>query len=221
MILDSLEIKNVEISKLETIQTTLKNYVDADNFGLLGTVRKWDFVNREKEIIHTFVCFIKTLWAQLTSQGDWKGKTAVFSYQMFGSGKTFFGTHIISKGKMLSSKIIETLNSLKKEDDHDYKKFNLWFPPILDRIFESKQISWIYRENILASLDKELNKEKDIFIHIDELSGNEFQVRKLWEYLHFKQLTHINEENKILTYFLSGRNTLMNKVNSIFDQRLV
>ena len=159
---------------------------------------------------------MRTLWAQLTAQSEWKEIIAVFSDQMFGSGKSFFGKFLISKAKTLKSEISDTLLHLKHdENDLYFGNFNSWFPPILDRIFESTQISWRYYSHTIAELEKVLNFQDDVFIHIDELSGDEAQVRELWQYLNAKQVLYINKPyNKILTYYLSGRNTLINKVNS-------
>ena len=187
----------------------IKSFLEK-NLGI-SIPQEWIFVNREKEIIEAMKCFIQTLWTQKKSQSSWQLKRTIFSDQMFGSGKTYFGRNLISKAKDLKKDIEKTLDELI-ESSRFFEGFKEWYPKILERILSCETKTKMYHKDIQNDLEIIFKEKKDIFIHIDELSGNETEVRDLWKFLNSKQANLIDED-QILIFFLSGKNTLMNKVN--------
>ena len=141
-------------------------------------------------------------------------KRTIFSDQMFGSGKTYFGRNLISKAKYLRKNIENEIENLVKMSPNFFDTFKEWYPNILERILNCTTKTFVYNQNTFRNIESmiQINKKQDYFIHIDELSDDEDQVRKLWISLNEKQNELIGKDI-IITFYLSGKNTLMNKVN--------
>jgi hypothetical protein len=82
-----MEINNI-IKLIHDLKRTDLSRPEKENF---------TFLNRETEIVSTIYFFIETLWRQKNEPTSWRGKYTIFSDQMFGSGKTYFGTHLIEQ----------------------------------------------------------------------------------------------------------------------------
>jgi len=83
---------------LQEIEKTLTN-LSGDSLVQFNQPKYFKFVNREDEVVSVISKFVFTLWLQKTTPNVWKGKFTLFTDQHFGSGKSYFGSHLIKKSK--------------------------------------------------------------------------------------------------------------------------
>jgi len=173
------------------------------------------FVNRKEEIITTIFWFITTLWLQLIDPTSWTGKKTIFSDQIWGSGKTWFGLNLISQASKYETEISQRL--AKYGEAKSDEKFTEWYPKILKRILKCKTGSFNCEEPITYTIERITrllteNPSVDYFIHVDELPSKEEAVRAIWGRLNSMQTDDIKYKGRIIVFYLSGKNTLLNKI---------
>jgi cell fate (sporulation/competence/biofilm development) regulator YmcA (YheA/YmcA/DUF963 family) len=133
---------------------------------------------------------------------------------MFGSGKTYFGKNLMKESKNHLKEIEEKVQNDPLMYGIDFSKEFLCL--IEKNDYEEKFMDFNhfcidFKKSSEELSDAIKNSEKKIFyLNIDELSGDEDQIRKLWTLLDYFQKQNIKE--KYFIYYLSGKQTLMNKV---------
>lgn len=177
------------------------------------------FVNRKEEILITISYFIITLWLQREFPTSWLGKKTVFSDQVWGSGKTWFGLNLIHQASLYEVEISQRLAAMNLEDSTSGEKFSEWYPMILKRILKCKRFpctgsSSINLNQTLGFLERILqeNPRDDIFFHIDE-SSDVIAIREIWIFLNNAQYFNLlQKEIRLVVFYFSGKQTLLNKV---------
>lgn len=216
------KIENMDLEEIEEDEPLQQSSQLQEFFGSLTEVEKkylyktqeFTFVNREDQIIGVIVLYVETLWNQLKFPTTWMNKYAIFTDQMFGSGKTYFGTNLIQKSRSLSTQILE---KLKKMAETVYQKYQTEFEKfsisVLEKILNIETVQLTYDASIEKSIQERLELSKrDLFFHIDELCGVEDEVRRIWSFLNHIQQYEITK-NRVIVYYFSGKNTLMNLVS--------
>jgi hypothetical protein len=165
----------------------------------------------DKQIIQMAMDFIQTFIGLRFHRNQLRMRTTVFTDQMFGSGKSRLGDEFINQVVALKDHILKFINDVYKESQK-----NEFSHHILDYMTQAtcKRIELGGLLLILDQFPSEFTSTESTsyFLHIDEASGKESEIRKVWIQICRLQEHLYSHNGTFLFVYFSGKMTLMNMI---------
>jgi hypothetical protein len=194
------------------------------------------FVNREEEIITILTRFVFNFWFLSNTPDQWRNWFTIITDQMYGFGKSTLGKNLLKEAKKYKKEIQENIEKQMDKERVNSQDFKDWYPTILERILGMKHFKSDFKDLCVKQDDRTSERriifllfeknlaekifggepidqkdKKDIFLHIDEVNGEENDIRMIWRIIVSLQ-KRLCEKGMIFDVYLTGKQTLFNIV---------